>query len=583
MIHKGKNMKTCMRASSYLCTLLLGATIINCLTPSLAAAQVTTTFSGNLNTSNQYLRPNQVSGAPPWTAGTTLYNYFTEQFIPSGSGNFTIEVLGTSTLSDPVLYLYQNSFDPNNVSTNGIIADDDSGPILLSRITNQALLGGTTYIIVATSFLPNDTGLFNFQIVGPFGVQVGSTNGYVTTAASTGTASLAQYLSNFDDSGDLATVATHLNTLGNQDVAIALKTIFPVNSSVNAQSLSSNGTKTTNVVMSKIGTVLGGINTAQAFNAFDSQSDISGWIFAHKKTRAEKAQDFELSLASSPYDNFEKGQQGFWTEAVVNRAFGDSTNNTLGYDTQGRGVVSGYEYAISESALLGILAGYFSTDIDLDRGAGTTESDNYNIGIYGQKLAFGAKISGMLLYGYGDNQSRRQIDLGGVRATPIADFNSHNYSATLSASKLFEHGAYKIEPFATVNYNGVHTDSYIETRGGAFNMNVSDDSFSSAGAQLGLTFQRDVNFDNGSALNVKIKPYVGHDWEIEESNTTISLASATSTTNITGRDMTTFQAGIGGEVGYDVNDSVSLKLGFDASQNKYEDQYVGFAGLGMKF
>lgn len=574
-----KHSKSLFHKISY-ATLLCGG-----LLPSLAMAQVTTTFSGNLDGSQQYLRPNQVNGAPAWTAGGQNYNYFTEQFTPSGSGNFSIEVLNTSTLNDPVLYLYQNTFDPNNVSTNGIIADDDSGAGLLALISNQALVGGTTYIIVATSFNAADTGLFNFQIVGPFGVQVGAftSNGYVTTASPTATTTLAQYLSNFDDSGELASVATYLDTLDAQGVADALKTIFPVNSSVGAQSLSSGNTKTTSVVMNKIGTVLGSVNTVQAFNALDGQSDISGWIFAHKKTQDQKIQDRELSLAARSYDNFTAGQKGFWSEAVVNRAFGDSTSTSLGYDTLGRGSVSGYEYTLSDSLLLGVMGGYFASDIDLDGGAGTTEADSYNVGLYGQKLIHGTKFSGMLLFGYGDNKSRRTIDLGGVTGSPSADFDSYNYSATLNASKLFEHNAYKIEPFITLHYLGAHTDSYTESGGGAFNMSVSSDKFSAAGVQLGATFQRGIKFDNGSALDFKLKPYIGHDWEIEEAGSTVSIASATSATNITGRDMTAFQAGLGGEVAYDVNDSLSLKAGFDASHNKHEDQYLGFVGLGIKF
>ncbi len=115
---------------------IFGAALCCGLFVSPAYAQVTTNFSGNLDGSQKYFRPNQVNGAPPWTAGGGNYNYFTEEFTPAGSGNYNIEVLGTSTLSDPVLYLYQGSFDPNNVSTNGIIANDDGGAGLLSLIAN---------------------------------------------------------------------------------------------------------------------------------------------------------------------------------------------------------------------------------------------------------------------------------------------------------------------------------------------------------------------------------------------------------------------------------------------------------------
>ncbi len=122
---------------------ILGGTLFLGSVSWVAAADVTTNFSGTLDGSTTYTRPVTVTGpASGWIPGGTTYNYFTEQFTPSGTGDFDINVLGTSTINDPVLYLYSGSFDPSNPLVNGVIANDDSGGNLMPKITAQTLTGG---------------------------------------------------------------------------------------------------------------------------------------------------------------------------------------------------------------------------------------------------------------------------------------------------------------------------------------------------------------------------------------------------------------------------------------------------------
>ncbi|MEH6474588.1 MAG: autotransporter outer membrane beta-barrel domain-containing protein [Sneathiella sp.] len=579
---KDNDSKRCLK-KLFFTTALCGAVFIFS-SPLVGAADVTTLFSGVLDGSTTYTRPIQVSGAAAsWTAGGSTYNYFAEEFTPSGTGVFDISVLGTSTINDPVLYLYTGSFDPSTPLVNGVTADDDGGVGLLSKITGESLIGDTTYFIVVTSFNAGDIGAFDFEIVGPFGVAVGS-SGYVDTASPTGMTALASYFSSNDDSGDRQTVANYLDTLDEAELVTALKTIFPVNTSSNAQSFVSTDAKTTGVLLNKIGNVLGNTSTTlQNLSVHGNNKNYGDWIFSHQKTEAELAQDPTLSLGSGVYKKFKSGSQGLWGEVVVTDTNGDGTANSLGYDGMSQGVVLGFEQAVSDTVLVGLLGGYFQSDVDLDSNAGQTEANTYNVGLYGQKLLDGVKLSGVVLFGYGDYNSERLIDLGATTATPSAKYSSKSVSGTLNVSKLYQHEGVKIEPFLSGSLSGAWVEGYQETGGGAFNMQVDDDRFSYGGIRLGVNFQKSFEQGDGSAINFKLMPYLGRNWEITGSQTSVSIVGGTGSSTVNGQSLTTYEAGLSGEISYDVTPSTSFKAGFDVSQTQYEQKYLGFLGAGVKF
>ena len=526
-----------------------------------ASAQVNTDFGGTLDGSQQYYRPflSSTSGTIPvggWTPqSSTLYNYFERSFTPSVTGNYSLQTLGSSTLSDPMLFVYGISFDPNAPLTNGIGANDDDGVGLQPLLSSVALTQGATYIIVATSYISSDTGQFDFRVSGPGGIQlllvspstpVGPST-YVVVASPTSTKDFADYFDLNDDAGDRALAALVLDTLDEQDLVVALKTIFPSNSAVNSQALVGADSQATDLLLSKIGTVLGSAAPVRSLRLDQGSFDVGNWLFAHKTSWEERRASHSVSLASANYDLFTAGEQGLWAEAIFSDTDGDATSSSLGFDAFTQGVVIGYERAVSANLLLGLMGGVFTTDVDTENNASYTDADNYNAGVYGQYLIEGVKLSGVLLFGHGDYDTRRAISLGAVSATPRADYNNKSFSSTLSASKLFEHNRYKLEPFLTLSYFLAKTNGYTETGGGAFNMQVGEDSFSGIGLKTGFTVQNILEFENNSKLDLKLKPYVEHDFELEEAAMSVALVGDTNSTTINGRDLTVFGFGMGGK------------------------------------
>jgi hypothetical protein len=112
-----------------------------------------------------------ITGVAPFQAGATSYAYFTQSVVPTVTGTYTLGVTST-TISDAVLVLYQNSFDPLNPTANGVAIDDDSGGSLKPQISNVTLTAGTTYVIVVTVYTAGQTGTINFTVTGAGGVGI---------------------------------------------------------------------------------------------------------------------------------------------------------------------------------------------------------------------------------------------------------------------------------------------------------------------------------------------------------------------------------------------------------------------------
>jgi len=92
---------------------------------------------------------------PLFTASDSYYKIYS--FLAPITGNVSFET--TAGSFDTFLYLYQNSFNPADPSTNLLTYDDDSGSGTLSLLTYN-VVQGNTYVIVVASFGTLTTGTY---------------------------------------------------------------------------------------------------------------------------------------------------------------------------------------------------------------------------------------------------------------------------------------------------------------------------------------------------------------------------------------------------------------------------------------
>ncbi len=471
----------------------------------------------------------------------------------------------------------QNSDNPGVPAGHGprtfVGAIDDSGTF--NTITFYGL--GSGDVLYAG-------GVIRYALV-PLGSISGG--GYVQNANQTAASGYAEYFDQFDDAGPRQTVANYLNGLSQEETVEALKTIFPVNTSINGQTAMNASGQTASVVLEKVGTVLGASSPMQNMNFQDGTFSTSQWIFGDEAQSSRPSgmggsADPVMALASAPYKKFQTGQNAFWINGVAAGANGSDTPESMGYDSFSRGVVAGYEVAIDENHLIGVIGSSFFSDIDIDNDAGKTDAENYNMGMYGQKLLGETKLTGLVTGGYSNYESQRRIDLGGIVANPEADYDGYSASASVGASHLFTHGDLQVEPYVQLSYTKVWTEGYSEEGGGAFNMDVESDSFSVAGGKIGARFKAGVPVGENQ-LDITLSPYVGKDWEVESAGSATSFVGSGASTTVEGRDLTTHQIGLATELSLQVSEQTTFKIGADLSKDKYEDRYIAFVGMGYKF
>lgn len=135
------------------------------------APLATVNYSNTIAAAPTFNRP---AGCAGLSGIGTAVGYHVQQFSVDTSGSYSVEVLGTSTLSDNDSYLviYQTAFNAASPLTNCVITDDDSGTGFYSLAT-AALTAGTQYFAVTTTYDNGSTGPFDNQISGPGNITLG--------------------------------------------------------------------------------------------------------------------------------------------------------------------------------------------------------------------------------------------------------------------------------------------------------------------------------------------------------------------------------------------------------------------------
>ena len=168
-----------------------------------------------------------------------------------------------------------------------------------------------------------------------------------------------------------------------------------------------------------------------------------------------------------------------------------------GFDFDNWGVIAGADYRFTENVVLGGAVSYFNTDADFDNNAGKTESDSYNGSIFGTYY-WGQRffIDGIATIGTSDFDTERrikyafssnQVDPTGdtVNTTANGSPDATQFSFTANAGYNLDWDALTVTPYARASYILVDMDSYKESNGNGWDMDVDSQDFTSRTTTLG--------------------------------------------------------------------------------------------------
>ena len=146
---------------------------------------------------------------------------------------------------------------------------------------------------------------------------------------------------------------------------------------------------------------------------------------------------------------------------LVNGGFGSrkSSSTTNGYDWDSVGGTLGAEYRIGREGLIGVAFNYSNPTATFRNGAGKSDLDAYQFGIYGAWTRSNFFAQGLFSYGV--------QNYANMRPGVVSMINSAASGSSLSAAGkigyLFDLGAARIGPIAGLTYASSQVNGYTET------------------------------------------------------------------------------------------------------------------------
>lgn len=270
----------------------------------------------------------------------------------------------------------------------------------------------------------------------------------------------------------------------------------------------------------------------------------------------------EANLGLSSGDGF-LTSKNMWFKPFASWSNQDNQGGISGFDGDTYGFVGGIDGTVSDKSRLGVAIAYANTDVDSKSSIAKqgVEIDSYQLAIYGSRsLENRTELSFQTDFGYNNNDSTRNINIGGLTSRAEADFDSWSFRASAGLGRTYDIGAKTtITPSARVDYALVRTDSYTESGAGALNLNV-DSAFND---QLIPAVEAKLVHRANDKLSFSANGGVGYDVISDDSTMTASFAGGGGVFTTTGIEPSPWVIRSGVGVTYQATDSLDLTARYD--------------------
>ncbi len=232
-------------------------------------------------------------------------------------------------------------------------------------------------------------------------------------------------------------------------------------------------------------------------------------------------------LAYGPEDKITTGAVGAINAASVappamvgwGQVFGSWTNtdgngNAGALDQSTGGFVTGFDAAVSDNALIGIMAGYSRTNFDVDSRASSGDSDNYHLGVYGGGRWGDVALRSGLAYTWHSINTARSVAFPGFTDQLKADYDAGTFQAFGEVGYRIDLPSVALEPFANLAYVSLHTDGFTE-RGAAAALSSRSNTTDTTFTTLGLRASAPLSL---GATDAKVRGMLG--WQHAFGDTT---------------------------------------------------------------
>ncbi|WP_206516553.1 MULTISPECIES: autotransporter domain-containing protein [unclassified Mesorhizobium] len=151
-----------------------------------------------------------------------------------------------------------------------------------------------------------------------------------------------------------------------------------------------------------------------------------------------------------------------WGQAFGSWGTASGDGNAAGLDRSTGGFLAGADTVIGEAWRVGLLTGYNHASFDVDDHASSGSSDTYHISLYGGRQWDGLGLRGGVAYSWNRIDTSRNVVVPGFVDALTAKYDAGTAQVFGEAGYRLETRMAAFEPFASLAYVNLHTDSFTE-------------------------------------------------------------------------------------------------------------------------
>ncbi len=285
-----------------------------------------------------------------------------------------------------------------------------------------------------------------------------------------------------------------------------------------------------------------------------------------------------ISTGDSPVD------RAMWAQMFGSRMSQDPRdgNGSGGYDSSMGGVAAGYDILIGDALRCGGGFGYAHNRIRPEDNGGKTDADSYQGTLYAD-LARGANyINGAFSLAYHDYHSSRNIVFPGVRRTADSEYDGRQVALSLEAGHAVKKGDFQWTPFASIRYDHLRIEDYMEKSAGDLNLKVDRQHYDTVRSGLGVKMGYNANGSYGAFLS-ELRAKWLYDLLSDRQQITSTFAGGGTSFVTSGSRPARSGLGLGARIALATRYNIELSLDYDFEIREDFHSHSGYVNVRYSF
>lgn len=177
---------------------------------------------------------------------------------------------------------------------------------------------------------------------------------------------------------------------------------------------------------------------------------------------------------------------GFFIHGKISVGDRDQTAKETGFEFSTQGITVGIDYYFNDALVMGTAFGYGHTDTDFDQSKGEMDTNAILAAFYGSYyFPESFYMDWIMAYGFHDFETDRNIRYNNADFVASSTPEGNQYDVALSFGKDINWQQWLLNSYARVEYQVVDIESYDESGGHGFALNVGEQAVNSFTSALG--------------------------------------------------------------------------------------------------